>query len=307
MNTKAKQAVQTSPDVIAAFDIGSNSIKMTLGRRAPNGVDELATRSETVRLGQGVDATGMLAADRMDAALKALRPFSAFARKQGAGRLIGVATEATRAARNGQAFLDRVTAETGIELTAISGDREAELTFRGLDGVVDLSGSVLVADIGGGSTEIVLARDQQVRYSKSLPIGSGRLTERFVAHDPPLAEELKLAQDSAAGILAGVPIDRAARPRLYITGGTGEYSFRMIPAGEHAGAETFDRLLQELEQTSSDDLAARLSIPVARAKVLPAGVAVARALIELADPSVIAAAQSGIRRGLLLVAFAGTL
>ena len=80
--------------------------------------------------------------------------------------MIGVATEATRTAANGQAFLDRVAAETGIELARSRGGREAELTFLGLDGLVDLAGDVIVADIGGGSTEIILARDRQVRFSQ---------------------------------------------------------------------------------------------------------------------------------------------
>lgn len=293
--------------IAAAFDIGSNSIKMTIGRRPPGGVEEIAARSETVRLGQGVDQTGELAPDRMAAALAVLREFSRFAREQGAARLVGVATEATRSARNGQAFLDRVEAETGIELTAISGQREAELTFLGLDGVVDLSGEVVVADIGGGSTEIIIARDRQVQFAKSFPIGSGRLTERLVHHDPPTPDELTAARDFAADVLSEAPFAESYGGRLYLTGGTGEYSFGLIPKQERVDGETFDRLLEDLRHIPMKQLAERLEIAKARARVLPAGVAVARAVIELARPSEIQAARSGIRRGLLLALFAGSL
>ena len=169
MNRASAQRSKSDHDVIAAFDIGSNSIKMTVARRAGNGIEDLATRSETVRLGQGVDETGSMAEDRMAAALAALKQFCSLARSLGATRLIGVATEATRTASNGQQFLDRVAAETGIEVRAISGEREAELTFLGLDGLVDLDGDVVVADIGGGSTEIILARDRRVSFPNHFP------------------------------------------------------------------------------------------------------------------------------------------
>src|SRR5829696_7909249 len=118
---------------IAAFDIGSNTIKMTVARQ--DGLDHLTEflwRSETVRLGAGIDQSGRLADDRIEAAADTIHRFAAEARAQGATRLIGVATEATRVAENGQTFLDRIRSESGIELSTISGDREAELTFQGL-------------------------------------------------------------------------------------------------------------------------------------------------------------------------------
>jgi len=307
MNPKPAQKQKSLDEIIAAFDIGSNSIKMTLAWRAGDGVHEFDWASETVRLGQGVDETGALAPDRIEAAMKALRRFSELARQQGATRLIGVATEAARAARNGQAFLDRVTAETGIELTAISGAREAELTFLGLDGVADLSGDVIVADIGGGSTEIILANDREVQFSKSFPIGSGRLTEQFVQNDPPRTDELDACRALAGRAFAGVPFDTVQNARLLITGGTGEYSFQMIPTGQRADARAIDRLLTEFMTVKAAELALQLAIAEARARVLPAGVAVVRSIVELAAPTEIQAAKSGIRRGLLLAAFAGTI
>lgn len=307
MNADLASRPSPNPDVIAAFDIGSNSIKMTIAKRAGAGIEELAVRSETTRLGQGVDETGVLAEDRMAAAMKALEGFSALARSLGASRLIGVATEATRSAANGQAFLDRVAAETGIVVNAISGEREAELTFLGLDGLVDLDGDVAVADIGGGSTEIIVARDRHVSFSKSFPLGSGRLTERFVTHDPPTTVELDAVRRFAESELSSAPFIGQSAARLYITGGTGEFSFRLIAPKTAAHARDIDAMLTRLARMSSRELASVIEIPLARAKVLPAGVAVVRALAELVRPSEIRAAQSGIRRGLLLAGFAGSL
>ncbi len=295
-------------EIIAAFDLGSNSIKMTVASRRPgddDNIDEFLWRSETVRLGQGIDKTGELAHDRVDAAMDALTRFSADARDAGATRLIGVATEATRIARNGEAFLGRVANETGIEIQSISGDREATLTFLGLKGEVDLSGDVVVADIGGGSTEIIIAKSEHVRWSQSFALGSGRLGERHLHHDPPTMDEIAEAGAEAKAVIAAAPIAQAAGGRLIVVGGTGEYLDRLIPAGKPRETGTLDVILKQLTEISSSDLAAHLMIPIARARVLPAGIAIARAVAETMGPETFEAAKSGIRRGLLLAAFAG--
>lgn len=298
----------TGASVVAAIDLGSNTIKMTVGRDSGNGgIEEILARSETVRLGQGIEQNGELAHDRVTAALDTLRRFSNEARDAGASRLIGVATEATRVARNGREFLDRVRAETGIEIQTITGGREAELTFLGLDGVVDLDGNLVVADIGGGSTELIIAHDRVVEWSHSFAVGSGRLTDRFVANDPPTTAELESCREEAAREMESAPLDRASGGRLIVVGGTGEYLDRLIPDETPREPEALDGVIERLLQIPAEDLAAMLSIQLARARVLPAGVAIAAAVSDLMEPTRFEAAQSGIRRGLLLKAFAGEL
>ena len=187
----------------AAIDIGSNSIKMTVGRpEGEGGIEQIAWASEVVRLGEGVAATGRLDEGRMDAALDALRRFVDQARELGVERVVAVATEATRAATNGEAFLEEVRRETGIEVRVIDGDEEAALTFRGLAATVDLSGPVLIADIGGGSTELIATVDGGMQGARSIGLGSGRLTERLVQADPPTEAELAACEDEAAWIIA---------------------------------------------------------------------------------------------------------
>src|SRR6476619_8031310 len=90
--------------VLAAVDIGSNSIKMTVARGSAEQMDEFDWRSETVRLGAGIDQTGRLAEDRIEAALATLHSFGEVARGHGADRIVAVATEATRIAANGADF-----------------------------------------------------------------------------------------------------------------------------------------------------------------------------------------------------------
>ena len=116
--------------IVAVFDIGSNSVKMSVGRCGEDGSSrEFAWRSATTRLSSGVDRTGRLADERMDATIEALEEMSLQARALGAERFIAVATEAIRIASNGPEFLDRVLEATGITVDTIPGDREVELTF----------------------------------------------------------------------------------------------------------------------------------------------------------------------------------
>ncbi len=176
---------------LAAIDIGSNSVKLTIARRQPDGtIVEIGRRTETVRLGAGVGETGRLAEDRIEATIAALKSFAEESRAMGAARILAVATEATRAAENGPAFLDRVYRETGITVEVIGGVREAELSFRGLATHMDVRGHVVIADIGGGSTELIYAEDGTMQQVRSVPVGSGRLTDRHVVADPPGAAEL---------------------------------------------------------------------------------------------------------------------
>jgi exopolyphosphatase/guanosine-5'-triphosphate,3'-diphosphate pyrophosphatase len=179
------------PPIAAAIDIGSNSIKMTIGRQIPgDGFEQIDWLSEVVRLGQGIDETGRLSDDRVEAAILTLARFAEHARALGAQEILAVATEATRAAENGTIFLDRVRHETGIDVRIVDGLEEAALTFRGLTTTTDVSGNVVVADIGGGSTELIVAADGCMISSLSIPLGSGRLTERQIRTDPPTLDEL---------------------------------------------------------------------------------------------------------------------
>ncbi len=303
---KAVNEPSALPQVVAAIDLGSNSIKMTVACQQPNGrIEEILSRSETVRLGAGVDTTGQLADDRMAAALSTLTRFAAEARAAGAGRIVAVATEAVRIATNGSAFLDRVARETGIEIRAISGAEEAHLTFRGLANEADLTGRVLVADVGGGSTEVIAADDGNMTWFRSLPLGSGRLTDQRVHHDPPTAPELAECRREAARRLDDTGVPTNARDRLIVLGGTGEYFMRLLPYGGPAEPRDVDRVLDSLTTTPAAVLAEKLAIPLERARVLPAGIAIVGALSDWVRPRQIEGARSGIRLGLLLAVFAG--
>lgn len=292
--------------VIAAFDLGSNSIKMTVARQgADDQLTEFLWRSATVRLGSGIESSGRLADDRIEAAIAVLTEFGAEARAVGATRLIGVATEATRVASNGEDFLERVRAEVGLELASISGDREAELTYRGIKMENDLQGDVVIADVGGGSTEVIVATGGVFQSGRSIPLGSGRLTDRLVEHDPPSLDEIAACREAAGEALNPLGLTLRGIDRLIAVGGTGEYLTRLATPGAVITINEVDRVLDRLTRTPSQELAELLTVAESRARVLPAGVAIVRELAERLRPSSIEGARSGIRTGLLLAAFAG--
>lgn len=292
----------------AAIDIGSNSIKMTIGRSdGHGGIEQLAWASEVVRLGEGVAATGRLDERRVVAAIEALRRFADHAREAGASAIVAVATEATRAAGNGPEFLSQVREATGIAVRLIDGDEEAALTLRGLAAELDLSGSALIADIGGGSTELVAVVAGAMAWSRSLALGSGRLTDELVQSDPPTAEELAACETEATRTVQealqelGLPAGSAGR--LVLVGGTPEYLVKLLPEGRPLDETAVRGVLTDLTTLTAAEVSDRIGVPEARARVLPAGGAIVAAIAALTEPEAIEVAHSGVRAGLLLETF----
>ena len=300
-----EEAMAIDEPVVGAVDVGSNSIKLTVARPGVSGgIEELASATAAVRLGAGLNTSGHLAEDRIDAALGALRDFALLAREHGANRLVGVATEATRRAANGAAFLERVRAETGWEVKSISGDEEADLTFRGVALHGDLAGRVVIADIGGASTELIVAEGGVVTMAKSVAVGSGALTDTIVRADPPTRSELDTCGRAAAASLDVIAVPPGTSVRLMCVGGTAEYLAQLTGDDAVVTRAGIARALDVCRARASAELAVTLAIPHARARVLPAGIAVIRALAELLYCDQVEIAPSGIRTALLLDTFA---
>lgn len=165
----------------AAIDVGSNTLLLTVvdADGAP-----LHDEARIVGLGQGLGDRGMFRPDRMSDAEAALRDFVATARALGVEpwTIRAVATSGARRALNAEAFFDRIRRATGLRVRIVSGDEEAELTWRG--GLRDLpavDGPLLVVDIGGGSTELAQGTRDGLRERTSLEVGSVRLTEKHLA------------------------------------------------------------------------------------------------------------------------------
>ncbi|HLH76219.1 MAG TPA: Ppx/GppA phosphatase family protein [Candidatus Binataceae bacterium] len=177
---------------LAALDVGTNTVLMLVVQADPNDtIVPLADLARITRLGAGVERTGALDSDAAARTLDTIAEFVEQARALGARRFLTAATSALREARDGAQFIARVRARCAVELNVISGEEEAALNYQAaLDGLhLSPQAPLLIIDIGGGSTEFIASQPGQPLRLASLPIGSVRLTERLVRHDPPTEEE----------------------------------------------------------------------------------------------------------------------
>ena len=193
--------------MIGAIDCGTNSIKLLIGDREGVHVRD----SRVVRLGQGVDVSGELSDEALARAFAALDEYAVLLRDHGVTRLRFCATSATRDARNAAVFVEGVRERLGVTPEVLSGAEEAALVFEGATRTLTgVEHPVLVVDIGGGSTELVLGYDEPTD-AVSLDIGSVRLHERHLHDDPPTPEQVAACVADIDRHLdgCGVPLDRA--------------------------------------------------------------------------------------------------
>jgi len=209
-------------DRVAAIDCGTNSIRLLIASAGPDGLVQLDRRMQIVRLGQGVDATGRFAAEALERVFTAAEEYADLIRAAGVARTRFVATSAARDVSNRDEFFAGIVQRLGVQPEIISGAEEAELSFRGATGglgALAVPGPYLVADIGGGSTELILGDASGVIAAESLNVGSVRMTERHIKTDPSTAAELAAAGKDIDAILAttSVPIT-AARALIGVAG-----------------------------------------------------------------------------------------
>jgi exopolyphosphatase / guanosine-5'-triphosphate,3'-diphosphate pyrophosphatase len=199
---------------VAAVDIGTNSTRLLAadvvdGRLAA----ELERQTEVTRLGEGVDATGRLSAEPMDRVFEQCARYRERIDALGTERVVAVLTSAVRDAANGEEFRQELRRRFGFDARVVSGEREARLTYRGATSWREHDEPLLVVDIGGGSTELVVGAGDDIEYYASTQIGSVRFTERYLSHDPPPPRELAACRDAVrAGLESAVPAPVRERP-----------------------------------------------------------------------------------------------
>jgi exopolyphosphatase/guanosine-5'-triphosphate,3'-diphosphate pyrophosphatase len=211
------------PVRVAAIDCGTNSIRLLIADLADGVLTEVDRRTLIVRLGQGVDATGAFAPEALERTFKVCDQYADAVLAAGAERLRFVATSAARDVSNRDEFFAGVQARFGVEPDIIAGAEEAELSFRGATSglaELDVPGPYLVADIGGGSTELVLGDANGVLSAESLDMGSVRMTERHLLSDPALAAEMAAATNDVDALLAATSVPLAEARSLIGVAGT---------------------------------------------------------------------------------------
>lgn len=292
-----------SGTVVSAADLGTNTVKITHAMMRPDGVlVEIREAAETIRLGKSIEDTGQIAPERIDACLAVLKAEESFGRQFGGSIFIGVATEALRVASNGQDLLGRIASETSWDIRLITGDEEARLTYVGLRDRLPAEGDVMIVDIGGGSTEIIQVADDTVVSSLSIPLGSGRLADAYFESDPPGIEALMHASGTALDRLESIPALEEEGEALLFAGGNGVFIQELVKQlfpDDPLSSASVERLLVHLAGTPAEDTAQRLGIALERARVLPAGAAIAMAFLLRTRYRMTEGVPSGIRSGLI--------
>jgi exopolyphosphatase/guanosine-5'-triphosphate,3'-diphosphate pyrophosphatase len=291
---------------IGAIDLGTNSTRLLVADVDPDGrLVEIDRRLTITGLGRGVDGRGALADDAIGRVRACLDGYRAALDEHGVPHTLAVATSAVRDATNGRAFLDQLGRDYGLETRLLDGRQEAELTFRGITSDRVLDAETLVVDIGGGSTELLLGGPEGVSFSTSLQLGCVRMTERFLAADPPAVDDVERCAAAVRSLLPPLEADRAIGVAGTVTTaaaldlGLPSYDAEQIHGhrlGRASVAATLDRLaaltLRERERV--------VGLEPERAPVIVGGLTILREILLAYDLAAIEASERDILHGAAL-------
>lgn len=302
---------------LCAIDCGTNTVLLTIAELRGGALEPVIERAEITRLGEGLAKSGVLNEAAIARTASAFADYAALIAEHRCDRVMVVGTEALRRANNGAvavAAFDAALSSVGAKLEIIAGKREAQLSFDAVRGsFAHLAGTRTVVDIGGGSTELVVG-EERIEGVVSLPIGSVVLTEQYIAHDPPTAEEraaLRNAIDvalSAAPLLRGTVIGIAGTVTTYaaISLGMTDYDATRIH-GMELSLAAIDLEVERLGTMRVDDRRRTPGLAPKRADVIYAGGVILSRILHRADVASCIVSDRGIRWGLLYEAVAASL
>src|SRR3984893_1559212 len=234
---------QSNTATCTAIDIGSNSTEMAVAHCTPDHLEIIKYESKMLRIEASVKATGDISAETRDTLLATLRKYQDLAKQNDADPILAVATEAFREARNSQAVLDDIKRETGLNINVIPGTIEAALTYHGATYGTDISPDAGVLDVGGGSTELIIARQRHITWLTSLPIGSGWLHDQYLTANPPMEDEIEEAQDFLRQYIQRLHLPHLP-PALIVTGSSAKALLKLAKQALKLNADS-DRLTRK--------------------------------------------------------------
>ena len=300
---------------VAGIDCGTNSFRLLVADAVDGRLVDVVREMRIVRLGEGVDRTGSLAPQALERTRLALADYAATIAAHGTERVRMVATSATRDAANRDMFLAMVRTVLGVEPDVISGAEEAALSFIGAaDGLPGVTGPVLVADIGGGSTELVLGDASEPRRlrSHSMDVGCVRMTERRLGDDPPTPAQVAATVDDLRAAIALAAVDVPITDPATFVGVAGTVTTLAAIAlglprydaeaihGSVLSAEQVHDVTARLLAMTHDERAALPVMHPGRVDVICGGALVLRTLVEAAGATNVIASEHDILDGIAL-------
>jgi exopolyphosphatase/guanosine-5'-triphosphate,3'-diphosphate pyrophosphatase len=278
----------------AIIDIGTNTVKLLVADVTGGVIHPVVAKDTTARLGQGADETRHLSRVAIFRTVQAIADYVAVAHEAGATSISVLATSAAREADNRRDFLDAVRASTGLTVEVLSGQREAELIFRGVTSdPAWAKDRLLVMDVGGGSAEFILGEAGKIDRLVSLPLGAVRMTERF-SEFAELAEFLRTTLHRELSEFGGA--------RLVATGGTNTTLVRVLKGRADHATFTLDEaraLVMKLNAMTLDERRRVPGLPPERADIIVAGGAVVLFAMETLGAHELTVSVRGLRYGAL--------
>lgn len=290
------------PEMAAAIDIGSYSVHLLVANVGPHELRARHDESAHLGLGRTIDAEGSLAT-ALPGLLETISGYADRARRMGAETITVAGTDPLRRATDGAAVVDRIRDTTGLEVAALSHEEEAILALLGVQGGRPVEREMVMVDVGGGSTEILLAGPEREPVAVGLPLGAARLTGVHVQHDPPTASEVgALSAEVALAMLRAPDSDGS---QLVAVGGTARNLLRVGPAVANR-VLTHQRIRAAIDTmafSTAVTIAERHGVRVSRARVLVAGAAILLGALDRYGLDRLRVAEGGLREGMVLAAF----
>lgn len=295
--------------IVGSIDLGTNTVLLLIAELRGTVLVPLVDLARITRLGEGVDRTRSLAPEAVQRTLAVLEEYARELRARGVALSRAVGTSALRDARGGEGFLDAAQEILGFRPEVIDGETEAELTFAGALSGLELGSDVCVFDVGGGSTEVITGRagpSAVLSRARSLDVGSVRLFERHVHHDPPRPDELARVGDDVERALTDAP---RPSPGAVLVGVAGTVT---TLAAIHMNLTDYDPNQvhgSTLSLEAVEELAARLAamplharrslagLSPKRADVIPVGAEIVRRVLGWSGEAQVLVSDRGVRWG----------
>ena len=285
--------------VQAAIDIGSYSVHLLVAEVRGRAVRAVHDESAFLGLGREIDQAGDLQAAR-PRLVETMSTFAMRAWSLGASSITVVATDPFRRAPDAEAARAEITAATGVDVNVLSHEEEALVALIGVQAGRPILRNTVVVDVGGGSTEVLIAGPALEPVAAGLPLGAARLTGLLVQHDPPTQRELvSLLGHSLTAMAAAPDVDQA---ELIAVGGTARSLLRVGPKLPNRTL-THRRVRHALDlmtAASAEASAERFGIRVSRAHVLAAGAAILLGALDRYRLDRLRVAAGGLREGMIL-------
>jgi exopolyphosphatase/pppGpp-phosphohydrolase len=284
---------------LAALDIGSNTVHVLVADVVRGELEDVAHHVEMPELGVSVARTGAIGS-RAAVAIRAVRKVLGSARKHGYDHLIAGATQAIRQASDGPAFVRQAGDVLGVPVRIIPARREAELSFRGAASRHAIRREWALVDLGGASTEVVIARGEEILRWATLPVGSGVLADAYLSDPPKPGERARLRKAALRELMQAPDGDVE---RLVATGGTASNLPAVLARRNPPQVLTSTDILaveSRLDRGRARHVAEEVGLPPNRVKAMRGGIEELLLLLDWFGLALLHVSHEGLRHGMLL-------